>query len=1151
MDAISFVMGEKTNMLRVKRVGDLIHGASIGKPISSRASVTAIFEIEMDHGVVEKKFTRYITGSSADHKIDNASVTPKEYLAELETIGINAKAKNFLVFQGAVESIAMKNPKERTALFEEISGSGALKENYDKFKTEMVAAEEETQHTYQKKKAIGAERKEAKLEKEEAEKYKKLQDDLAERQVELQLFRLYHNEKAIAEKKEKIEAKNREYEKVDRNKEGVEKALSDAKKSAGKKTRDLDRVQQDIRDKEAVIGQKKPAFIKSKEKVEHMKSKVDTAKKSLQQAQKAEDAHKRDINELESDLRMIERKKEEFEELNREESQTSSTSSNSVILADDQIEMYQKLKEKAGKESARYMSELDSINREHKGDQDKLDNENRKKMDVENKMKNKGHEHEEGQKRLDKLNDHIRASETQLDEQKKLLSDLDGDVGSSKSRIDELTASLEEVTSELGDARVDKHEDNRRKKKQEIVENFKRLFPGVYDRLINMSNPIHKKYNVAITKQLGRYMEAIVVDTEQTARQCIRYLKDQMLEPETFLPLDYIQAKPLKERLRNITTPKGVKLLYDVLRYEPQDIKRAVLFVTNNALVCETPDDAMKVAYELEPNQRYDAVALDGTFYQKSGIISGGSVDLARKAKRWDDKQVSSLKAKKEKLTEELRVAMKNSRKESEIQTIKSQVHGLETRLKYSLSDREGTSKKIEKLEKEMEKMRKELEQFAPKIREIEATMRKREQQIEATKDKMNTVEDRVFKDFCRNIGVSNIRQYEERELKTQQQRAKKKLEFENQINRITTQLEYEQKREDQLQENVTKFERMVQDVEDQLEASKKAESVTMGEIDKEMREIESLKSERSFLKSEVDKAEESCDSAKSEVSKITKELASITKQINQIEASLDNERASRHTILKQCKMDGIGIPMRKGRLEDIDDDGEDASIEMSSSQPSHIIYEREEKIKIDYSGLNGSLQDLEEADDVRKVERTFEKQISDLNATIHKIQAPNMKAMQKLDEAREKLEMANKDFDTVRRKAKQAKQNFERVKQERYDLFMACFEHVSNTIDGIYKSLARNQSAQAFLGPENPEELYLEGINYNCVAPGKRFQPMSNLSGGEKTIAALALLFAIHSFQPAPFFVLDEIDAALDNTNIGKVASYISQRTQGQGHEG
>merc|ERR1712062_925839 len=142
---------------------------------------------------------------------------------------------------------------------------------------------------------------------------------------------------------------------------------------------------------------------------------------------------------------------------------------------------------------------------------------------------------------------------------------------------------------------------------------------------------------------------------------------------------------------------------------------------------------------------------------------------------------------------------------------------------------------------------------------------------------------------------------------------------------------------------------------------------------------------------------------------------------------------------------------------------------------------------------------------------------------------APNMKAMQKLDEAREKLQEANKDFESVRKKAKAAKQNFERIKQERYDLFMKCFDHVSNHIDEIYKSLAKNQSAQAFLGPENPEEPYLEGINYNCVAPGKRFQPMSNLSGGEKTIAALALLFAIHSYQPAPFFVQDEFYAHSD----------------------
>merc|ERR1719239_590050 len=593
-------------------------------------------------------------------------------------------------------------------------------------------------------------------------------------------------------------------------------------------------------------------------------------------------------------------------------------------------------------------------------------------------MKNKSHELEEAQKRLDKLNDHIRASESQLDEQKKLLTDLDCDVGSSKSRIDELTASLDEVTSELGDARVDKHEDNRRKKKQEIVENFKRLFPGVFDRMINMSQPIHKKYNVAITKQLGRYMEAIVVDTEGTARLCIQYLKDQMLEPETFLPLDYIQAKPLKERLRNISHVKGVKLLYDVIKYDIPEIKRAILFVTNNSLVCETPEDAMKVAYEMEDGQRYDAVALDGTFYQKSGIISGGSVDLARKAKRWDDKQVSSLKTRKEKLSEELRVAMKNSRKESEIETIK----------------------------KEMEKMRADLEKFAPAIRVIESSMRKREKEIEGTKEKMNTVEYRVFSEFCKKIGVKNIRQYEERELKSQQEKAKRKLEFENQINRITTQLEYERKRGEQLKTNVDKFERMVQDVEDQLESSKNNEGGIMKEIDKEMREVEKLKSEKSFLKTAVDEMDEEVEKARKEVSDVQKQLASISKEINKIEALLDNERSNRHTILKQCKMDSINIPMRRGRLEEIEDE-DDPSIDVSSSQSSHVIYEKEERIKIDYSSLNSSLTEGIEETDVRRIEKRMEKIISDLMATIHRIQAPNMKAMQKLDEAREKLQEA------------------------------------------------------------------------------------------------------------------------------------------------
>lgn len=129
----------------------------------------------------------------------------------------------------------------------------------------------------------------------------------------------------------------------------------------------------------------------------------------------------------------------------------------------------------------------------------------------------------------------------------------------------------------------------------------------------------------------------------------------------------------------------------------------------------------------------------------------------------------------------------------------------------------------------------------------------------------------------------------------------------------------------------------------------------------------------------------------------------------------------------------------------------------------------------------------------------------------LERIQTPNMKAMQKLDLVTEKVQSTNEEFENARRKAKKAKAAFEKVKNERSSRFVQCCQHISDAIDGIYKKLARNEAAQAYIGPDNPEEPYLDGINYNCVAPGKRFQPMSNLSGGEKTIAALALLFSTH----------------------------------------
>ncbi|EAA07609.3 structural maintenance of chromosomes protein 1A [Anopheles arabiensis] len=1146
MDAISFVMGEKTSSLRVRKLTELINGASIGRPISNRASVMARFIIKTEaEGEVEKTFQRSVINASSEYRINGSVVSPQHYLAELEKIGINVKAKNFLVFQGAVETIAIKNAKERTALFEEISGSGLLKEDYNRLKHEMQMAEEETQFTYQKKRGIAAERKEARLEKQEADRYASLKQECSEKQVHFQLFKLYHNEKEAKRLKEDQISKQQELNIIEKRKEEADEVLKEKKKEVGKMTREMAKKEQEIREVEAEMSKRHPMFIKAKEKVAHTQKKLDGALKTLEQARRADEAHQADIKKLVDELQEVEVKRAAFE---NEVAGESKKRGSNVHLERDLVQEYDRLKQKADATSSKYLIHLDSVNREQKSDQDRLDSEINKKAQIEENYKKIESEKNEALKRQEKLIDHIKTSRLGLEEQKRIKAELSQDVGTSKERIHELQSELDNVREQLGDAKIDKHEDARRKKKQEVVELFKLEVPGVYDRMINMCQPTHKRYNVAVTKVLGKYMEAIIVDTEKTARRCIQILKEKMLDVETFLPLDYLQKKPLKERLRNIEEPRNVKLIYDVLKFSPPEIEPAVLFATNNALVCETPDDAMKVAYEID-RSRYDALALDGTFYQKSGIISGGSHDLARKAKRWDEKHMAQLKLQKEKITEELKEVMKKTRRQGELTTVESQIRGLENRLKYSMNDLETSKKNINEYDRQLEDFTRELDQIGPKISEIERRMQQRDMKIQDIKESMNNVEDDVYAEFCARIGVANIRQFEERELVLQQERAKKRAEFEQQIDRINNNLEFERSKD--TSKNVQRWERAVQDDEDSLETFKQAEARQRQEIEKDKEKIELMKQEKAAHKTLVDQMEEEMAKARREVQALAKELAAIHQSIANIESRIESMKSKRQTILMQAKMESIEIPLLQGSMDDIGQQqqgqggGQGAGGQGGEyAADGGSAYERESRIEIDYSKLEHHLKNLSDPDQIKKSGDSLAKELQSKLDTLEKIQTPNMKAMQKLDRVTEKIQSTNEEFEAARKKAKKAKAAFEKVKNERCTLFTNCCNHISDAIDAIYKQLSRNEAAQAYLGPDNPEEPYLDGINYNCVAPGKRFQPMSNLSGGEKTIAALALLFAIHSFQPAPFFVLDEIDAALDNTNIGKVASYIREKT-------
>ncbi|XP_059701717.1 structural maintenance of chromosomes protein 1B isoform X1 [Haemorhous mexicanus] len=1136
MDAVSFVMCEKTSNLRVKSVRELIHGAHVGKPVSSTASVKIVY---CEEDGEEKTFSRVIRGSCSEFLFNDKSVSRSAYISELEKVGILVKSRNCLIFQGTVESIAMKKPKERTQLFEQISNSWEYAEDYEQKKKKMQQAEQDAQLNYNKKKSVAAVRKLARIEKEEAEHYQMLIKELDEERTQLQLFHLYHNEKQISFLKNSLDEKNMEAHIKKEALSTAEDSFKVKKKMFGTLNRDQQQMEKEMKTLEASLIQQRPLYIKAKENTSYQIKKVEMSKKSLRDKEKACDKEKQKIKELEMELSDIEKAWRAFEEKTEEERMQRAAE---IELGESQLQRYKELKEMARKKVATLAQQLEKLRWEDKGDQERLKLNRRKKSEIEETIKQTVEQVEEHEKRIEKLEEYAKVCTGSLTEKKQQEEVLAKEIESATIRMAEVNQDLNKIVGELQNAKIDYHEGRREQMRAEILESLKRLYPdSVFGRLLDLCHPIHKKYQLAVTKVFSKYMTAIIVATEKIARDCIRFLKQERAEPETFLALDYLDVKPVNEKLREI---KEAKMMVDVVQTQFAPLKKVVQFVSGNTLICETIKEAKHVAFD--GPVRLKTVSLDGTLFLKSGVISGGSSDLRFKARCWDEKEINKMKERRDSLITELKDLMRIRRKEADLKQLRAQCQGTQTRLKYSQSELDLIKKKhLANLFMEKSKLESELVNIEAQHDMLNEGIVQRKEKIKEFQKKIDKVEDVVFREFCEEIGIENIRVYEQEHVRQQEEIDKRRLEFENQRTRLNIQLEYNRDHLQKLTNSVSKLRETIHKDEAEIIKLQKDEEKLLKKVNELLEEQQHLKDRLSARKAELARSQNEVEEFRKTMLTLNREATKLQREATALETSLEEMRLRRHNLLLECKVQDLKIKLLSGSLDDISEVEPGAEIE--GTQALSGIYEREEGIQIDYSTLEVDLKELESDKDIEDQVKQMQQEIKSKEATLMKTAAPNLKAEENLLIARDKFQESIDAFENSRKEVRICKKEFEEVKKRRYELFSTCFEHASIAIDRIYKKLCRNSSAQAYLSPENLEEPYLEGIGFHCVAPGKHFMPMDSLSGGEKTVAALALVFAVHSFRPAPFFIMDEIDAALDNSNIDKVSRFIREQAHEQ----
>ncbi|KAL6901022.1 hypothetical protein ACP4OV_005698 [Aristida adscensionis] len=1108
MDAISFVLGVRSAHLRGAQLKDLIYALDDREKEAKgrRASVGLVYQMGAD----ELHFTRTITGAGgSEYRIDGRVVSWDDYNAKLRSLGILVKARNFLVFQGDVESIASKNPKELTALLEQISGSDELRREYDELEELKARAEEKSALVYQEKRTIVMERKQKKAQKEEAEKHLRLQQDLKLLKTEHSLWQLYTIEKDIEKMEAELAEERQSLQEVQEENQSSDYELTAKKKEQSGFLKKMTLCEKSMAKKKLELDKKQPELLRLKEQTSRLKSKIKSCKKEIEKKKDDNKKHVEEMKRLQSALVDV---KTAIDELNEQ----GQDKSGKLHLADDQLQEYHRIKEDAGMKTAKLRDEKEVIDKMLNADAEAKKNLEENMQQLRNREDEISSQELELNTKLNKILHSIPKHEDELVHLREEHNRIAKERQSSGSRYQTLKQRVDEIDTQLRELKADKHENERDNRLKETVASLKRLFPGVHGRMTELCRPSQKKYNLAVTVAMGKFMDAVVVEDENTGKECIKYLKEQRLPPQTFIPLQSVRVKPIIEKLR--TLGGTAQLVFD----------KAVLYAVGNTLVCDKLDEAKTLSWS---GERYKVVTVDGILLTKSGTMTGGiSGGMEARSNKWDDSRIESLKKKKNQLESEMAELGSPRELQRKEVAISEKITGLEKKLHYLNVEQNKLREKLLKLASERSNIEAEINRLEPGKEELEIRIAEKEIEVRKLEKKINEIVDKVYRDFSISVGVKNIREYEERQLKDAQALQERKLSLNNQMSKLKYQLEYEQKRD--MQAPIVKLKDTYESLEKELKGLQERESGAKSEAEQILNQMEELKAEAEEWKSKSDECEKIIDELKEQNSGVASELAKLERQVKLKEGQLKQLVSRQREIHEKCELEQLTLPT----VNDPMDTG-------SSSQ----------ELVLDYSQLSETyLQDMRPSEREKR-EAEFKQRTAAIVADIERT-APNLKALDQYEALQMKEKEVTEKFEAARKEEREISDKYNSVKQRRYELFMEAFDHISKGIDKIYKQLTRSHThplgGTAYLNLENEDEPFLHGIKYTAMPPTKRFRDMEQLSGGEKTVAALALLFAIHSFRPSPFFILDEVDAALDNLNVAKVAGFIRSKSCDRGAE-
>ncbi len=1104
-DAIRWVLGEQSSKaLRGKSMQDVIFAGTEKRKKLSYCEVSLVFDntnkwfnIDYDEVVITRKLYR---NGESDYLINRKPCRLKDIRDLLYDSGIGKDGYS-IIGQGRVEEIIQSKPEERRAIFEEAAGISKYKARKIETENRLARVRDNLSRASDIMGEVERRLGPLKRQSEDAKKFLEYRDVLKQLEINAYIYQYDH----AAQTKEEINTKLQGLKdnlNVLTNSFETEQAKYD--KSLNE-INQLDKRASELHEKvlsNSVALEKKQSDTRLlTEQVRYLKEQIDRLNSQL-------DGYTLDLNQRKALVNSATSMLDEENQNLRSLYQHSQEMSSEYLSLIDQLTKSEGEKEENQRAMIDNLSKITDIKANLSAYLAKRDTLNENIKEDKSRLEQLSIQRDENSKTCTELEKVVDELENKRNENANNLTKIN-------SKLSEINAQIEQISENIYALKTSISNDTNRKT---ILSNLQADFEGyqfAVKRLLQegKKNPrlnsaikgvvgniisVDSKFQTAIEIALGGSIQNIVTADENDAKTLINYLKETKLGRATFLPISAVKPRSLSANDKSYLNSNGCLGIASQLVKTEQQFRPVIESLLGSTVVCDNLDNAVNLAKRTSYSFRI--VTLEGDVLSPQGSMSGGSKKSNDSSLLSKENEIKALTENIEKRTKEL------SNLESQYQTLlsaQSKLNGLknsETISQQSLNTDYYTN------QTKLESIKNSLSALEEDIFSISSQIKVAENIVNDLNSKINSIDQAELDyDTTKANLTENVDNNAYQELK------KKREEYQEDITASKVKIASTEEKiralnkdiESQNQEIAT-LTKSIEQIQQELESQQRVydEAIRMNDLKNEDSETLKLKEELDGLNNTLSQFDEFKKSLMQELKSIDDKKSQLTAEISRINNKIYQE---------------------ENRLQKVDTD-------IESMQER--IYEEYEMTYNDCLPFKNIGEDFDIKDTMIQINRT-KTQITALGYI-------NINAIEEYKTEGARYEEMNAQIEDLKKAEEDAVTIIKDLSTEMLEKFNTEFVKIQENFTKVFKELFGGGNARLELLPS--EDPLTAGVEIIAQPPGKVLQQISLLSGGEKTMTAIAILFAILKLKPMPFCFLDEIEAALDDANIERYARYLKR---------